>query len=104
MMADLSGVPSADPPTSASVSASESETDLETPLVTPAVFRPFAWLRQVNVPPTIPRSSGRPLCYEQMHKVRFEWWTMSLDEQGRVIQRGPYPSEYAARQFVASLG
>lgn len=69
----------------------------------PRSFAPFAWLRQVNVPPTVAPTPGRPLCYEQMHKVRFEWWTTSTDDQGRIVQRGPYPSEYAARRFVASL-
>ncbi len=71
--------------------------------VTAPTITPFAWLREVDVPPTIPPKTGRPRCYEQMHKVRFEWWTTSMDELGRIVHRGPYASGFAARQFVASL-
>lgn len=61
-----------------------------------STFKPFAWLKHVVVAPTMPHAKG-PKCYEQMHKLRFEWWA-TLAKGDDIVETGPYADEAAARR------
>jgi len=56
------------------------------------------------VKPTFPPKPGRPLCYEQMSKLRFSWWASwsEHDERGYLVSKetGPFPSYAAACRFA----
>jgi len=54
--------------------------------------KPYAFIKAIDIAPTIPPKAGYPRSYEQMQKFRCEWWTTRKMVDGSIVEVGPFRS------------